>query len=367
MRHAKRPRRVSLLRGFAVALVAVFAYVSTAMAAAYYTLQGNIDSYDISALVQMPTPKPTHTAPSPTAPVDENAGQAVNLLLLGSDARDPANEETGDDWVEGMRNDTTLLMHISADRTRVDLVSIPRDSWVTIPECTFLDGSTSRSQTTKFNAAFSIGGRNGNVGEAAACTITTVQSLTDIPITGFIVVDFAGFAAMVDALGGVPMDIPNDMTSDDAGLYITAGHHVLDGETALAFARARKGPGLGDGSDIGRIARQQQLLAAIYQTAVSKNILTNLVELYSFLDAATQSLAASSNYSSVASLGGLAWSLRSVPPENIRFYTVPWTDFDGSSIKWTSAADAMWEAIRNDLPIPEDIEFTTPIAAEPTP
>ena len=171
------------------------------------------------------------------------------------------------DEVDGQRSDTTIVVHISADRSRVEMVSIPRDSLVDIPSCKRSDGSESYPQyNAMFNSAFSIGGQTGEVSDAAACTQKTVESLTGVYVDDFVVVNMAGFVNMIDALGGVPMCIEEDIASPKAHLdLLTAGYHVLDGTTALGYARARTGTGL-NGSDTSRIGRQQELIAAVAQT-----------------------------------------------------------------------------------------------------
>ena len=349
VRHARRHRHHPLLSGVALTALALVSFGATAAATAYVRLENNIETHDVSALIDE---VPTGSVTTQHDPNDPSEGQALNLLVMGSDVRDGENALLGGDE-DGMRSDTTIVVHISADRTRMDLVSIPRDTRVDIPACNFLDGSTSRAQSARFNAAFSIGARNDDVGEAAACTINTVQSLTGIPIDGWIVVDFAGFRNMVDALGGVDVCIPNDMESPKAALSITAGMHRLDGFTALALARARTGEGLGNGSDINRLGRQQALMGAIAQEVFAKNLLTDIDELYRFLSAATQSLTADPKTGNIRSLAGLAWSLQSIPPENITFMTAPHAanPNDRNEVVFTSEATPIWQAFINDAPM----------------
>ncbi len=259
-----------------------------------------------------------------------------------------------------MRSDTTIVAHLSADRTRAELVSIPRDSLVDIPSCTMTDGSTSRAQRhAMFNSAFATGwDQGGDMTSAAACTIKTVQSLTGLTIDHFVVVDFAGFQAMVDAIGGVPICIPENYYSPDAGLNVAAGYQTLDGPTALAYARARKGTNM-NGSDLQRAARQQQLIAAMVQAVLSKNVLTNVPALMSFLDAATSSLTVDPGLSQLTDMAGLALSLRNLKPANISFMTVPvaTAPSDPNRVVWTSAADELWVRMVLDQPV------TTPTAA----
>ncbi|GGC11136.1 transcriptional regulator [Cellulomonas carbonis] len=362
VRHARRLRSHRVARAVALLATAGLSFGATGLAAAYVNIENNISTADISHLTG---DRPQDSAAS--NPDDLDAGQPINLLVMGSDVRDGENATIGGD-VEGMRSDTTILVHISAERDRVELVSIPRDSHVDIPECERGDGSTTRARDTRFNEAFSLGGQSGEVTDAAACTIRTVQSLTGVAIDRWVVVDFAGFISMVDALGGIPMCIPTDMRSAEAGLDITAGQHVLDGPTALALARARKGVGLGDGSDTGRVERQQQLLAATVNEVLSKNLLTDFPALYRFLTAATRSLTSDPATGNITTLAGLAYSLRGVPSGNIHFMTVPFTPWPGdeNQVEWTSDADLIFERIAADEPVVAQAPAAGPTPTEGT-
>ncbi|WP_298462707.1 LCP family protein [uncultured Cellulomonas sp.] len=357
-RHARRPESHRVARGIALAVTAALGFGFAGTAAAYTRLQTNIESVDVTALLGDDRPTPTAT-PDPDDPA---AGQPLNILLIGSDVREGENADIGGE-VEGMRSDTTIVMHVSADRSRVELVSIPRDTLVDIPACMRSDGTTSRPQRGQFNAAFSIGSESGEVSDAAVCTIRTVEENTGVFIHDYVVIDFAGFIRMVDALGGVPMCIPNDMRSAKAGLDLTAGTHVLDGATALAFARARTGEGLGDGSDIGRLGRQQELLGATVQTVQSKNLLTDVPELLRFLNAATSSITVSPDLASIPDMSGLAFSLRGTLSGNIAFMTIPIAaaPSDPNRVVMTADAEQVWSNISADLPA-----LTRPEPAAPT-
>lgn len=346
VRHARTRGGHSVLRGLALAMTAVLAFGISGAATAFSRLQGNIQAEDVTELLgDRPTPTPD--------PDDPNAGQAVNILLMGSDVRDGANADIGGE-VSGMRSDTTIVLHISADRSRVELVSIPRDSLVQIPACARSDGSSSRAQGGQFNAAFSIGAEGtGLASDAAACTIQTVESTTGVFIHHYVVIDFAGFIAMVDALGGIPMCIPNDMRAPKAGLELTAGNQVLDGSTALAYARARTGTGVGNGSDTDRLGRQQKLLAATVRTVLSKSLLTDVPQLVQFLNAATSSVTANPELASIPAMTGLAFSLQNVSTSNITFMTIPFAAArsDPNRVEWTSEADQIWANMAADLPL----------------
>jgi LCP family protein required for cell wall assembly len=361
IRHARTYGGHGFLRGTALVGVAVLAFAGSGIASAYTRLQGNIAAEDVTDLLgDRPTPTPD--------PDDPNAGQAVNILLMGSDVRDGANAEIGGE-VAGMRSDTTIVLHISADRTRVELVSIPRDSLVQIPECLRSDGTSSRAQGSQFNAAFSIGAEGtGLASDAAACTMKTVEATTGVFLNHYVVIDFAGFISMVDALGGIPICIPNDMSSPKAGLEVSAGQQTLDGNTALAYARARTGKGVGDGSDTNRLGRQQQLLAATVRTVLGKSLLTDVPQLVQFLNAATSSVTANPELASIPAMTGLAFSLQNVPTSNITFMTIPFAAAasDPNRVEWTSEADAIWANMANDLPlVPEETPADTTAPTTP--
>lgn len=348
VRHARRLRRHPLARAAALTMVSVLAFGVSGAATAFVRLDNNIETHDVTA--QLGEDRPVKI--EPVDPTDPDAGRAINVLLMGSDVRDGENATIGG-TVEGMRSDTTIVLHISADRQRMELISIPRDSHVEIPSCVRADGSTSTAKDTRFNEAFSLGGQSGLTADAAACTIRTVESLTGVFIDHWVVVDFTGFTAMVDALGGIPMCIPNDMDSPKAGLHVTAGQQVLDGTTALAFARARTGTGVGDGSDTNRLGRQQQLLAATANEVLSKNLLTDSTALYRFLTAATSSLTANPELGNIPALAGLAFSLRTIPSGNITFMTIPFGSYapDPNQVQWTADAAPIWANIAADLPV----------------
>lgn len=344
-------------------MAAVVVFGASGVAAVAAKLNGNMDKVDVSALVD-PVASPTKE-PDPD---DPNAGQAVNLLILGSDQRDGVNASIGGE-AAGMRSDTTMVLHISADRSRVELVSIPRDSLVDIPSCTMTNGKTTRATHGMFNSAFATGWDNGgDMTSAAACTINTVQQNTGLTINHFVVVDFAGFQQMVDSIGGVPMCIPTDMKSDLAGLDLTAGFQTLDGPTALAYARARKGQGVGDGSDTNRIGNQQKLIAAMVREVLSRDVLTNPQKLLSFLSAATGSLTADSEMT-LGNMTGLAYNLRNISSGNITFMTIPFAPAksDPNRVEWTSEADAVWSNMVNDLPALGEAPTPTPTATTEPP
>ena len=348
--HAPR-RRVLTVLGTGVAAVLGFALV----AGTSYALlaQGAFDRQDIGALTA-----PTNDEGEPMEPAEPSdfaAGEPINILLIGSDERNDENGEIGGFVADGMRGDTTMVMHVSGDRTRIDVMSIPRDLRVRISDCQMFDGSVKTGWTAKFNTAFANGGVNGNRAEAAACAMRTVTDFTGIEFNNhYVVIDFSGFIGMIDALGGVPMCIPQDMSSSKAKLDLEAGAQVLDGQTALAFARARTGVGLGDGTDLMRIDRQHELLTNTARKALGTNLLTDVPELTRFVRAGAESLTLDPQLGSITNLAGLAYHLRNFDTDNLTFTTVPWSfagDGSGDVVMKEAEAQEMFQSIIDDVPV----------------
>jgi len=250
-------------------------------------------------------------------------------------------------------SDTVILLHVSGDRTWSLGVSLPRDSWVTRPECGA--NSAGRTITGKFNAAFAVGG--------PGCTIKAVEALTNVRIDHFVVVDFSGFKAVVDSLGGVPICLVHPINDIKSHFNMTAGTHILNGDQALAFARLRHN--IGDGSDTSRIDRQQVFMSSVVRTATSAGVLTDPLKLYDVLDSVTKSLTVDKALGSVDALKSLALSLQGLSPRAIKFMTVPWVPRgDGENVVWeASKADKIWQAFRDDTPYPA--KTSTPSGQKP--
>ncbi|HEX5332350.1 MAG TPA: LCP family protein [Cellulomonas sp.] len=355
-RHSRARRdRAAPGRRVALVVVAVLAFGGSATAVAVSRLRGNVGTVgSLDGLIAAPTGSPTDL---PAA--DLSAGRAVTFVVIGSDTRSGGNAAIGGE-VDGMRADTTIVVHLAADRSRVDAVSIPRDSEANIPAC-HLDrdpaGRMSRPRTDKFNAAFSIGGSAGDVGLAAACTMSTIAAMTGLAVTEFALVDFAGFQGMVEAIGGIRVCVPTALKDykDNTELDLAAGWHDLDGPQALDYVRARYVTG-SDGSDVQRIARQQDFIAAVVRKALSADVLTSPVSLAHFLDAGTRSLTMSDGLA--AGLPGMAWGLRGIDPSTVTFVTVPWGPGTKGRIVWTDDATTLWERIAADVPITGVVDAT---------
>lgn len=289
---------------------------------------------------------------------EQEPTEALDLLVLGSDGRAGAGEayETGDNAdVAGERADTTLLVHISADRESARVVSLPRDSWVALPACRGTDGAQLPARQGQLNAAFLEGG--------LPCAVRTVEALTGVRIDHTAVVDFAGFRDMVDALGGVPVCLDEPFRPRMAGVDLPAGRSVLQGPEALEFVRARYG--VGDGTDTDRIERQKQVIASMLDRALSRDLLVRPDRLVRFLSAATRNLRVDEELD----LRELALSLRGVDLGLVALTTVPLDPEPGPEfaeggalfgrLAWDEpAAAALFAELRTDQP---------PAPAPPTP
>lgn len=269
---------------------------------------------------------------------------AQNILLIGSDTRSGrGNKKYGRD-PGTQRSDTTILLHLAADRKSATAVSIPRDVMVDIPSCRKADGSRTRARFAQFNWAYQFGG--------TACTIRTVERMTKIRVDHHMVVDFAGFKDMVDAVDGVQVCLKKPINDKDARLKLPAGKHTLNGEQALGYVRARKS--IGNGSDTDRMDRQQQFLAALVNKVQSNDVLLNPAKLYPVLDAATSSLTTDPALASLRGLYELVRGMRNIPTEQVQFLTVPRRSYvyDPNRDELVEpAADELFTRLRTDAPL----------------
>lgn len=278
----------------------------------------------------------------------EATGGAENVLLVGSDSRTgtaPGFAQATDaaDQVVGQRSDTVILAHLAKGHDKATLVSLPRDSWVTIPAYTDPKGVAHPAHKDKLNAAFSLGG--------APLLVSTVQQLTGIHIDHYAEVDFEGFLNMVNALGGVDICLSKPAHDVMTGINLPAGHQHLNGTQALAYVRQRYGLALGD---IDRIKRQQQFLASMMRKVVSAGTLTNLAKLNAFLDALTKSVTVDQGMS-VGDMAKLALKLKGLSTGNVVLTTLPLSGFgkeDGQDVDVVDdpKATALFDSLKADAP-----------------
>src|SRR5215475_2670293 len=334
-----RRRRRRILAWGSGSLAALLVAVLVAGLALLHHFNANIQQEDIRGLLGA---QPVKLHP-----------QAQNILVIGSDTRFGQGKGYGQGLVTD-QSDTLMIVHNPADSKWAEGMSVPRDSWVNIPSCEMGNGRRSAPTHYKINEAFAIGNLNGNhTALGVACTVKTVEQNTGIYIDHFVVINFAGFKDMVAALGGVQECNPTPINDPKSHLYLSAGYHMLTPTQALGYVRARYS--LGDGSDLGRIGRQQAFMSSLISRVKSQ--LLNPLAIYRFLDAATRSLAVDSQLGGITGLYDLGQSLRGVPPDKIAFFTLP--NFprgevvpgDTANVLWTQPeASQIFASFRDDVP-----------------
>lgn len=326
-----KARRLSAGAWVSIALTGVMVVGTLTGYKFYRDIEGNIKREDVEGMLSANRPPETG---------------ALNVLVVGSDSRDGAGNKKYGQHLQGQgeRTDTIILLHISPNRDKATLISFPRDSMVQAPQC-----QNPRTKAIippglrQINATFNDGG--------IVCTWDTIEALTQIHINHFVKVDFSGFKGIVDALGGIEICLPKDVVDKKAKLDLTKGKHTVQGETALAYVRARYQ--LGDGSDISRIKRQQVFLTQVMKKATSSDLLTDLGKLTSFLQAATSSVTMDRNLTT-ARLLEIAQSAKSLTAKGLKSVTVPWRPYapDPGRVEWAQPqADQLFAAIRSDIEV----------------
>jgi LCP family protein required for cell wall assembly len=269
-----------------------------------------------------------------------------------------------------------MLVHISADRKWIEIVSLPRDTFVDIPSCQLPDGSQSQPYRDKFNASFEVGSGHTSLKHAAACTINTVNAITGVTVTNHAVVKMNGVIDVVDALGGVKMCLPEALHGDprSARIDLPAGENRLDGKTAIQFLRVRKGTGMGleMGSDLTRIERQQAFINATLRQILSAETLADPTKTFRLINAALGSLSADPDIADPGKVAGLAWSLREINKRNIVMTKIPvydTTEGTASGIGWGPEAAEIFQRMAADTPpdsvvLPEAEPSASPSASD---
>ncbi|QNP70721.1 LCP family protein [Streptomyces roseirectus] len=336
-RQVSRRSRVLKIVGLTLAGVLVLGVAAGGWV--YWHLNANIKSVDIDQALGDDRPTRPMITPSPSAsPLPTGS---LNILVLGSDSRTgKENKELGGGPEGGARSDTAMVVHLDAGRTAATVVSIPRDTLVTRPSCPLPSGGTSRvAHGVMFNTAYERGG--------PACAVKTVETMTGVRMDHYIEVDFAGFAKLVDALGGVTVTTTQDIDDVDSHLRLDAGTHHLDGKTALALARTRHG--IGDGSDLGRIGLQQTLVKALLTQISRLDLLSSPTKLYQVADAVTGSLTTDTGLSSLSDLMQLGQSVRGLSVANLTTVMMPVVPAPSDSnrvIAKEPEARELWESLR---------------------
>ncbi|MER5405283.1 LCP family protein [Streptomyces sp. NPDC002769] len=274
----------------------------------------------------------------------------LNILLIGSDARDTKeNQQLGGarDTFGGVPlADVQMLLHVSADRTNMSVVSMPRDTLLQIPKCTDpTNGKVYQATIGRMMTNESLG-RGG-----PGCTVATWEKLTDIHIDHFMKIDFSGVVSMADAIGGVPVCVDANIYSKDSsghgsGLKLEEGTHPVKGKQALAWLRTRYG--FEDGSDIARAKAQHMYMNSMVRQLRENATLSNPNKLRMLAETATDALTVDDGLGTVKKLFDLGNELKKVPSKRITMTTMPFR-YVGARVEPTADAAKLFRLVREDI------------------
>ncbi|KUO10644.1 LCP family protein [Streptomyces sp. DSM 15324] len=280
--------------------------------------------------------------------------KAINILLIGTDKRTGAGNKGYGDTDSVGHADTTILLHVSKDRTNATALSIPRDLIVDIPDCptTLADGTKKvipGQDGVRFNTSL------GQEERTPSCTVRTVTELTGIQADNFMVADFNAVKTLTSAVGGVDVCLAKDINDRDSHLKLSKGTHTIEGEQALAFVRTRHSVGFG--GDLSRIEIQQQFLGSLMRKLKSNDTLTSPTKMIKLAEAGTEALTVDSQLDSITKLKDLGLELGKLNVKNLTFTTVPVLDNPAEKVKATvvlntSTAPTIFQMIK------EDVSFT---------
>jgi LCP family protein required for cell wall assembly len=318
--------------GFALVAVSVGGYL------VYEHINGNISTVDTAGIGSSSV-----TTDGP-----------VNILVIGTDSRQGLKGKYGDSSNVG-HADTTLLFHVSKDRSNATVLSIPRDLITNIPGCPTKqpDGSTKTipgTDDTRFNVSLGQDGRD------PGCVMRTVKDLTGVTPDHFMMANFDAVKDLSTAVGGVEVCLAKDINDSDSHLDLPAGRHRVQGEQALAFVRTRHSVGFG--GDLSRIQLQQQFLSSMIREMKSSDTLTNPKKLFALANTATKALTVDRGIGSVNKLVSLAKDLSKVNPKNITFATVPVIDNPAEKTPTTVVLDKtkapqLFSMVKHDISLTE--------------
>ena len=334
----KSARSIKILTGISIAVLAI----SAVSALAFGTVTASINKIDVfSGIEKRPEKKST----------------AMNYLLVGSDTREGLSKaelkalRVGSvATAAGKRSDTMLLVHISKARDKAVMISIPRDTVALIPEHTSKTGKLIPAVYSKINSSFNWGG--------APLLIQTIEEMTELKIDHYIEINFAGFARIVDSIGGVEICTKKNINDPKSHLVLEAGVHTLNGIESLKYVRTREFDGMGD---IGRMQRQQAFMSAVLRKATSAGVLLNPVTMASFINSALSAVTTDSELKN-SDLIALAKQMKSLSTSSVRTLTVPLSDLNYYSNGVTSAvlwdpvlAPQLWTRLREDQAVVDEV------------
>lgn len=273
----------------------------------------------------------------------ELADGPLDILVIGSDTRTGSNSDYGDssDSGTGARSDVMMLMQISEDRKKVNVLSFPRDLVTDIPQCKGSDGKTYAAEPdAQINESLTNGG--------PGCTVATINQMTGINIDHFMLVDFNAVKQLSTVVGGVNVCVNEPIKDEYSGLDIPAGNSEVEGEQALSFLRSRHG--FGDGSDTSRIQAQQGFLASLMRKVKDQGTLSNPGKMYGIAEAITQNVTVDQGFTDPATFVSIGKILSGVDLSDIVFATVPTepSDMDQNRLQLSDQADQVFNTLQKD-------------------
>jgi LCP family protein required for cell wall assembly len=275
--------------------IIISALLVVAIAVAGIYLVNLSSTFDSAKKIEVEEVFPEDTArPAPAV------NDSQNILLMGSDTRAAVSEDIND--VKGTRSDTMMVVHISAERDSVHIMSIMRDSWVDIPG----------HGKAKMNAALAYGG--------VPLAVQTIEGMIGSRIDRVALVDFQGFKGITNALGGVEIDNPIAFESTSMpNKSFALGLNTLNGEEALAFVRERYA--FNDG-DYQRARNQQIYIKGVLRKILSAETLTNPVTINNLVSSLAPFLTVDAGFNSTYA-AGLGVELRNIRMDDMTFFTMP--------------------------------------------
>ncbi|WP_327183412.1 LCP family protein [Streptomyces sp. NBC_01334] len=270
------------------------------------------------------------------------AGEGTNYLIVGSDSREGMSAEekkelhTGS--AEGKRTDSMMILHTGSNGDT--LISLPRDSDVEIP--TFVGSESGKTykgtgRHVKLNAAYAEDGPE--------LLVRTVEFNTGLRIDHYVEIGFAGFANIVDSVGGVEIDIPQDIKDTKSGADFKKGKQTLNGEEALAFVRTRYALA---GSDLDRTKNQQKFLAALANQVATPGTVLNPFKLYPTMSAGLDTLIVDKDMG-LYDLGSMFFAMKGVNSGDGKSMNMPISGSTGGNLVWDKAkVKTLVSQLKND-------------------
>jgi LCP family protein required for cell wall assembly len=330
----------AVLRGIAVVLAVVLVSGASVAAWVVWDLTSTVTSNAID--ISQPDDTPLPAVPN----IDAFEG-GFNLLVVGADNDVAQGDAFGEREVT--LNDVNMLLHVSEDHSTAAVVSFPRDLIIAHPACR--DPRTGETHEARralaLNQAFERGG--------LACVVATISGLTGLDIEYAAQMSFESVVRMTDAVGGVSVCLSEPINDPLSDLNLPAGASVVSGETALAFLRTRYG--VGDGSDLARIANQQQYISSLVRTIKSNDTLTDVTKLYSLARVASKHVYLSTSLTNLTRMVAMARTLQAIDLDKLNLIQYPVT-YDPNNpnrvIPLPSIADELFERIAADRPFLPD-------------